>query len=247
MNASKTATTPEDEALARRIHQWHGEGVSPSEISRRENVHRDLVRDVLSGRRLGPAMTDRSAARKSRCPHCGKAVLSLPCLACEITIKKPAAVVIAIAPPKPEFTLKYEHRMSISSCGRLPRASYLPSDSMQRIKTHLICDECQSERMPTPSGSVCPNGHGRIHPRTPELDRRSYHYTNRINKLPKAWKLTARNYRVEGLAGEWRVVKHGSRITGDLEVNFNGRLKVLRLREGESVDDVDSRNGRQDT
>lgn len=34
----------------------------------------------------------------------------------------------------------------------------------ENMMSHFVCEECGSVRMRTPSGTVCPNGHGMLHP-----------------------------------------------------------------------------------
>jgi len=230
MNASKTAVTTTDERLARRVHALHGDGVPPMEIAEICDVPRELVRDILSGRRLGPAVTGRAAPIKKRCPVCGQSLFSLPCLACELkgsALPKDSGkpVVIAIPRPQPDdgFKLRYSTPVR-SAVGRISAPVELPAASMQRIQRNMYCDECGCERMESPSGCVCPEGHGRIFPRVQEIDRRSYLFTQRLRRLPVAHK-EGRRYRVDGKEGLFR--RSRVSLTDTIEVAYSGKIIFL--------------------
>lgn len=61
----------------------------------------------------------------------------------------------------------------------------------------LCCAECGEKRMRTPTGAVCPNGHGRIHP---YLSKREAERQWKKG-LPKACYESAGRYVIAGMAG----------------------------------------------
>lgn len=205
--ASKTAANVDDERTAREIWRMHEAGCKPLQISQELEIDRMLVRDVLTGRRLGPPVSERSAAVSSRCPFCGKRVLSLPCLACEIERgqeQERKAAPRQENKAEPAFSLSPVPR--IRMLGRMPKPAKLATASMARIKNALICSECGARRMETASGLVCPRGHGKLHLRPDPLDVRSYHFTIKIEKLPKASRVPGSKsvVEVDGKTGYWK-------------------------------------------
>lgn len=185
---AKTAATMEDELTARSIWSLHEDGVSPTDIAGRLDVPKKVVRDALNGRRLAPAISQRSAATVKRCPCCGKRVLSLPCLACEIEGNwQPQTKAAEPAPPcEPEYELIDNPAMDWKPMGRPPKPRKLDDRSMAQIRKSLCCGQCGEERMRTPSGYVCPHGHGRIAPPIDPLDEKSFRFTQRLRSLPQA-------------------------------------------------------------
>lgn len=185
---AKTAATVEDERCARGIWSMHEAGVSPADIADKLSVPKKVVRDALNGRRLGPAISQRSAATIRRCPHCGKRVLSLPCLACEIEghrspeLLQPAEPVVST----PDFMLSDTSVADWKPMGRPPKPRKLDDLSMARLRERLYCKQCGQRRMQTASGLVCPDGHGRIAMPVDPLDARSFDFTERLAALPCA-------------------------------------------------------------
>lgn len=59
-------------------------------------------------------------------------------------------------------------------------------ESITEFKKQVTCPECGSVRMNTPSGSVCPNGHGRLHPRVSESARTRLRKWKENCHLPEA-------------------------------------------------------------
>lgn len=171
---AKTAATTEDEAKAREVWRLHEKGVKPALIANDLGLSRQLVRDILNGRRLAPAISERSAANTRRCPHCGKLVLSLPCLACELNMerKKPMPVV---QKPKVRVTQVVARRQP-------PKT--LQNHVFDEVNRSLVCNECGERRMMAVSGLVCPNGHGRIHRPVDSKTLKTYEYTKMLRSLP---------------------------------------------------------------
>ncbi|TWU22483.1 hypothetical protein Pla52o_35390 [Novipirellula galeiformis] len=58
-----------------------------------------------------------------------------------------------------------------------------PNATLELLRKKVACKECGEIRVNTPSGSVCPNGHGRIFPPVEERDRERY--CKRMNKANK--------------------------------------------------------------
>ncbi len=78
----------------------------------------------------------------------------------------------------------------------------------------IRCGECGEIRIPTPSGSVCPNGHGKIHPKITARLKRMAADWDWAKTLPEATAKThgGRRYTVNGLDGDWKIVEFNSRF-----------------------------------
>jgi hypothetical protein len=94
-------------------------------------------------------------------------------------------------------------------------AAKVLADECERLtKSVYDCEECGKRRMNTPSGSVCPDGHGRLKPKIPrkelaQLERRDWMAT-----LPIARPFGAGLYKVDGSEVHYAKVKVGRIKTG---------------------------------
>lgn len=205
---AKTAATTEDEAKAREVWRLHESGLKPAVIADDLGLSRQLVRDILNGRRLAPAISERSAATTRRCPHCGKLVLSLPCLACELSMKKEPSIVKT--PEAPKVNRHTDgHEVFVAS-----------------VEKSLICNECGERRMMAVSGMVCPNGHGRIHKPIDSKSLKSYEHIKKLRSLPVGVRVEQQK-RVH-VAGVGLCKKVAKRCQSDVvEVNVEGHVWLV--------------------
>lgn len=69
----------------------------------------------------------------------------------------------------------------------------------------LICPECETVRVRSPSGTVCPNGHGRIHPKASAGQLKTARRHQWASTLPVATKVKkrGRKYTIAGCDGEF--------------------------------------------
>lgn len=241
---SKTAATPEDEIVARRVWQLHEEGAKPIGIAETLGVPKTLVRDILTGRRLGPPVSERSAAKKARCPFCGKSVLSLPCLACEL--QKNNITTEYVSPfaktkvSKTEWELRHFYDVK-GAAGRMPKPRYLDKDSVKRIEAKMFCPECCKRRIETPSGLVCPDGHGRIAPKISQQDLRSWEYTKQVDKAPRGRTIRGSSLVYKTDLGYWKRTNQRTPSMPYTEININNVLvKVVPHKPSKRILELDA-------
>lgn len=73
--------------------------------------------------------------------------------------------------------------------------------------SNLICPDCGEVRMRTPSGTVCPNGHGRIHPKATATQIKTAQHHKWANGLPRATRVKSKQYEIAGREGVFSPVK----------------------------------------
>lgn len=105
-------------------------------------------------------------------------------------------------------------------------------------KTIYDCAVCGKRRMNTPSGSVCPDGHGRLFPKIPARELSRIERMEWIESLPTAHPMGDGFYRVDGAHGYWvkqavRAIKTGQTFKDGLVavVNLSAKPKVIKLVE----------------
>lgn len=115
----------------------------------------------------------------------------------------------------------------------------VPEEVKRKVGSYLdfICSECGSVRMQTPSGTVCPNGHGRLFPKAAQVQLdTAWKYS-----LPVAVPLGRGKWRVNGVpapcsmvrrGGGYRV-RRGDRVSGILAcaISKSGRSGVREFVE----------------
>lgn len=101
--------------------------------------------------------------------------------------------------------------------------SQVKVDLDQWHPSHL-CPECRRERMNTPSGSVCPLGHGRIMPPVTSQQLRLYRLKRYYDSLPRAKRIAGNTYEIEGQ----RYVR-ASNDTMLLKAAHEGKIIRLKL------------------
>ena len=96
--------------------------------------------------------------------------------------------------------------------------------SFPKILTGVVCKECGEVRFNTPSGSVCPNGHGRLAPRVSSVARRVYREYQESLSLSQANRVSGRTYEVDGC-----LYVRASKETSEIRAGYLG--KVIRLKQ----------------
>ena len=89
----------------------------------------------------------------------------------------------------------------------------------------LICPECNEIRIKTPSGAVCPNGHGRLQAGVTEAQLRFAIKIQWIESLPKAMRINnGPRIKVADRPGIWRVEE-----TNPWGCDYETRVRVETL------------------
>lgn len=98
--------------------------------------------------------------------------------------------------------------------------------------TKVICGVCGEIRMNTPSGSVCPNGHGKMMPKVPRSAYRLYERYRESLQLPQAEFVDGKpwTFDVEGA----RYVR-ASEETKKIRAGLNGNVIRLKPAAGSEV------------
>lgn len=62
----------------------------------------------------------------------------------------------------------------------------------------VICPECDSVRIKTPSGAVCPKGHGKIQPGVTRDELHQARYARWLATMPNAKSISIHRYEING-------------------------------------------------
>jgi len=93
------------------------------------------------------------------------------------------------------------------------------------IQNRLFC-ECGKRRMRSPSGMVCPDGHGKIHAPVSNSELRAYEFWKWSQHMPRA-RHAQINYLVDGKKGVWRQCPHSSTRTRRVLVGSKADPKAV--------------------
>lgn len=103
------------------------------------------------------------------------------------------------------------------------------SGLLELVGNHT-CPECGELRMNVASGSVCPNGHGRINKRVPAKAARAFSTYRYAQSLPQAERVRGRTYRCLG-----DIWVRSSRERKELEAGVDGDVIYLKKRRTKFV------------
>ena len=103
-------------------------------------------------------------------------------------------------------------------------------NQMPKLLTGVVCNGCGEIRFNTPSGSVCPNGHGRIAPRVSSVARRAYREYQESLSLSQAKRIKGRTYEVGGC-----LYVRASKKTSEIRAGYLGRVIRLKKKKGEVI------------
>lgn len=102
-------------------------------------------------------------------------------------------------------------------------------ETLPEIENRVTCKECGKIRMNTPSGSVCPDGHGKLYPSVSARAKRAVLRWREIRDLPEPTPaFQFKNiWKIEGEKGYFKRVTRweAGRSNGSKKVQYKGRVR----------------------